>query len=253
MDIYGEYTFTIRSFDCGRGGEATLPAICNYLQEAANLHADALGISSYDFREAKNNLTWVITRMHIRMARFPKRNEEFKVLTFPRPGRKVAFYRDYIVTSADGERLGVATTEWVIIDLSTRRLAPITGDILEFANDVREPAFTTDAFTRFKYPEKEVGDGSGSESERSAESGRVEILAGRTHIDLNGHVNNVHYIEWLLETVPEGMPKELEIVFRTESFAGERMVSESCTGKDGIRYHRICGADGSTRIIAKTL
>ena len=48
----------------------------------------------------------------------------------------------------------------------------------------------------------------------------------RRDVDMNGHVNNVVYTEWLLEGVPESAwaeleLKEIEIEFRAEATFGE--------------------------------
>lgn len=39
-------------YECGKDGCATLPTVCNYLQEAASMHAEELGFSKNDFAAA---------------------------------------------------------------------------------------------------------------------------------------------------------------------------------------------------------
>ena len=92
-----EYRFQVRSYECGPDGAATLPTICNYLQEAASLNAKRLAFSKSDFAAAGENLSWVLTRLRVKMARYPpvcaagcapkthkrndiKQNNEFKAL-----------------------------------------------------------------------------------------------------------------------------------------------------------------------------
>ena len=52
MDTFREYRFRVRSYECGKDGFATLPTVCNYLQEAASMHAEELGFSKNDFAAA---------------------------------------------------------------------------------------------------------------------------------------------------------------------------------------------------------
>ena len=48
----GKYQFKVRSYECGPDGRVTLPTICNFLKEAASLHAASLGFGKGDFAAA---------------------------------------------------------------------------------------------------------------------------------------------------------------------------------------------------------
>ena len=74
----------------------------------------------------------------------------------------------------------------------------------------------------------------------------------KSHIDLNGHVNNVRYIEWMLEPCTSPRPKKMEIVFRGEAFAGNE-VNVSVVAEDDVLLHRVFSREGKDYIIAKTL
>ena len=79
---------------------ATLPTICNFLQEAASVNAESLGFSKTDFASAGENVSWVLTRLVVRMERYPRWEEEVVVETFPRGGRKIVAWRDFEVFDA---------------------------------------------------------------------------------------------------------------------------------------------------------
>ena len=239
MDTCGEYMFKVRSYECDKNGFATLPSICNYLQEAASLNAEELGFSKSDFDAAGSDISWVLTRMRVKMDRYSKWEDEVKVTTFPRGGRKIVAWRDFILSDASGETIGVATTEWMIIDLKTRKIVAVPQIAFDAANDVREPVLGLEPFSRFKYPVSDIGT-------------PLEFTAQNSQIDLNGHVNNVHYIEWMLEPCVGYRPSEMEIVFRSETFAGEKVFVSVADGDNGERYHRVFAADGKDHITATT-
>ena len=71
---------------------------------------------------------------------------------------------------------------------------------------------------------------------------------------MNGHVNNVHYIEWLMEGRPEsaGQCRELDIVFKSETLAGEEARVESVETEPGVFVHRVFAPDGRDHVIART-
>lgn len=236
----GTYAFKVRSYECGANGRLTLPSLCNYLQEAASVHAYELGFSKINFDAAGGHISWVLTRLVVRMARYPEWNDEVTVVTFPRGGRKIVAWRDFILRAADGTELGRASSEWMIIDLSTRRVVPIPADVFTCLDPALAPVLGPEPFTpRLKYP---GGDGARA----------LTFTAQRSHIDLNGHVNNVHYIEWMLEPLADGaQPAEMEIVFRSETLAGDEVKVETCAA-DGATFHRVYAPDGRDHVIART-
>lgn len=241
MDTHGTYTWQVRTYECGPDGRMTLPAVCNYLQEAASLNAEELGFSKVDFDAAGANLTWVLTRLRVRMDRLPAWGERVTVLTFPRLGRRITAFRDFELTDGTGARLGVATSEWMTIDLGTRRVAPIPEGVFALANTVRTPVLGEGAFTaKLRFPEV-------------AAAAEQRFRAQRSHIDLNGHVNNVHYVEWMLETAPAlaGGGVDLELLFRSETLAGDEVVAQSAPGGDGGTWLRVAAPDGREHVAGR--
>lgn len=235
------YNFKVRSYECGANGSASLPAVCNYLQEAASLNAEELGFSKSNFDAQGENISWVLTRLVVKMNRYPRWEEDIKVITFPRGGRKIVAWRDFEITGSDGETIGLATSEWMLIDLSTRKIVPIPENVLAAADFGLESVLGPEPFTpRLKFP---AADNAGSGG---------TFKAQHSHIDLNGHVNNVHYIEWLLEPLKAAQPSNLEIVFRSETLAGDEITVETAYGENGETFHRVFSSEGKDHVIAVT-
>ena len=241
-DVYGVYSWAVRTYECGPDGRATMASVCNWLQEAASLNAETLAFSKSDFEAAGENISWVLTRLKVRIARFPKWEEKVSILTFPRGGRRIVAYRDFVLTDADGAELGRATSEWMLIDLASRKIVAIPDGVFAAANTVREPVFGEEPFAKLRWDCK-------------AESPDALVLrARRGDIDLNGHVNNVHYVEWLIEGRPEaaGPCHEIDIVFKSETLAGEEVRVESVETEPGVYFHRVYAPDGRDHVIARS-
>ena len=242
----GRYTFKIRSYECGANSTATLAHVCNYLQEAASLNAEELEFSKSDFDERGENISWVLTRLSVKMMRYPTWEEEITVLTYPRGGRKIVAWRDFEIIGSDGETIGLATSEWMLINLSTRKIVPIPQNVLAAADFGLESVLGPQPFTtRLKFPENAEIKSAGP------------FKAQYSHIDMNGHVNNVHYVEWALESVPEEYRRRsvsrLDIVFRQEAKAGDELESCSEIAADGILRHAITRvSDGALLATAET-
>ena len=235
----GNYQFKVRSYECGPDGRATLPAVCNLLQEAASLHAQSLGFGRGDFAAAGEDISWVLTRMVVKMARYPVWEDELTVETFPRGGRKVVAWRDFEVKDAKGETLGVASSEWMVIDLASRKVRAVPERAFAANDPANAPVLGPEPFSKFRFP-------AGAEVRQAG-----TFAAMKSQIDLNGHVNNVHYVSWMLEPCESRCPAEMEVVFRSETFAGDEVRVETAAA-DGFTYHRVFSPDGKDHIVART-
>lgn len=265
----GRYSFRVRSYECGPDGRATLPTICNYLQEAASLNAATLGFGKGDFAAKGENVSWVLTRMVVKMSRYPVWNDEVTVETFPRGGRRIVAWRDFEVKDAQGATLGLATTEWMLIDLASRKIVAIPEKVFAANDPANIPVLGLEPFSKFRIPESggetpppQVTQFCGGETlspqvpqfcgaGASRPRNEMTFTAMKSQIDLNGHVNNVHYIDWMLEPCESRCPAEMEIVFRSETFAGDEVRVETAAA-DGFTYHRVFAPDGKDHIVART-
>jgi Acyl-ACP thioesterase len=211
-------TFTVRVDECGPDGKAGIGTIGNYLQEMAWRHATMLGYGREEL--LRKNVAWVMTRMRILMDRYPLPGQGVAILTWPSAKDKHLAYRDFFIFDERGEVIGRCTTAWAHMDIAERKMVSFQeeGAPLSYTED-RSLEFEKRAVPRLKSPEFEVG-----------------LVSRRSDIDMNGHVNNVHFIEWALESVPLELSatsflREMDISFRQECQAHEALKS-SC-GRNG--------------------
>ena len=235
----GRYPFKVRSYECGPDGRVTLPNVCNYFQEAASLHASSLGLGKGDFAAAGENISWVLTKLVVKMTRYPVWEDEVTVETFPRGGRKIVAWRDFELKDAKGETLGVASSEWMIIDLATRKIHAVPEKVFAANDPENVPVLGLEPFSKFRFPDE------------ADCRPLLHLTAQKSQIDLNGHVNNVHYLNWMLEPCASRCPAEMEIVFRSETLAGDEVRVETAAS-DGLTYHRVFAPDGKDHIVART-
>jgi len=237
--MHSEFEFKVRSYECGASGEATLATICNYLQEAASLHAEQLGFSKTNFESEGENISWVLTRMCVRMQRYPKWEEVVTVATWPCGGRKITANRDFELF-VGGEAIGVATTEWMIIDLATRKLVSVPQRVYDLSDTDRPRSIPEHQFAKLRWDCRTVSDA-------------VRFRARRSDIDLNGHVNNVHYIEWLMEALPPdaGAVTDFEIAFKSETLAGDEVIAEAVEVEPQTWAAHVASADGKDHVVAR--
>ena len=249
-DVYEEFDFTVRSYECCANGKVSVANLCNYLQESASLNAEHLGFNKSNFNAAGLDLTWVLARMRLSFTTLPNWGDRVTVLTYPRNARRLTAQRDFIL-SVNGAEIGRATTEWMMIDMQTRRLAAIPDLVLAKGNDVRPPALGENAFSKLKWTPSEAStpaETAFSKPNPSEAKATIACRAAFSDIDLNGHVNNTRYIAWIFDALgknPEG-GFDFELAFKNEMRLGEEARVQIAGD-----YARILGDDGTERVLSR--
>jgi acyl-ACP thioesterase len=236
--------FIIRANEVDMLNCLTLPALANFLQEAANRNAHHLGFSSQVLQE--RGLSWVLARMHMECFGWALLRDEIQVLTFPSGMDKYYCYRDYRVMDTHGKVLAQATTSWLVIDLEKRQTIAVPDFIRAFPvvqetplpralgkiGSVENPTYTAD------------------------------FQVGWHHLDNNCHTNNMYYFQWLAETLPADFLmthqlRQLDIIFRMESNLGDRITGkaaqESVSGHPQFRHSLVLTDSGKELIQAATI
>ncbi len=224
--------YPVRSYEIDPGGRLTVPALCNYLQESAGLHARQLGVGIDQLRE--EGMTWFLWRLHLRVAAWPTWAETVSVETWPAELGKPYAIRDFRIRIGERE-IGVATSAWLLMDLA--RLRPIRrlpAHIRDLHPDPPNRA-VEDRFRRLPACDR-------------ADHAR-DVLPRRDDLDLNGHLNHVATIAGLLEAVPSEVVdgerlETLEVEFLGEGRHGEALEARCERGENRLRHVLVRKADG---------
>jgi acyl-ACP thioesterase len=204
--------YTVHTYETDARGLARPVALLNFLQDSAGDHAARLGLSVLDL--VKRHMTWVLSRYHVLVHRYPGMGQRLEVTTWPSGKNGYFATRDFEV--ADGSRGPVlsATSSWMIIGLDRRQ--PIKVE------DIVGPAYAV--------ARRALDDPFGSLPVPTARDAEVRFRVESAHLDWNLHVNNAVYVQWALEGVPPDIlmkdrPVELEVSYRAEAFYGEEVLS----------------------------
>nr|GMD16665.1 palmitoyl-acyl carrier protein thioesterase, chloroplastic-like [Ipomoea batatas] len=173
-------TVVIRSYEVGPDKTATIETILNLLQETALNHVWMSGLLSDGFGAThgmmKNNLIWVVSRMQVQVDNYPIWGEVMEINTWVGASGKNGMRRDWLLTSkATGLVFARATSTWVMMNQQTRRLSKMPDEVRAEIS----PWFIEKQAIPEENPPK------------------------RSDLDMNHHVNNVKYVRWMLETIPD--------------------------------------------------
>jgi acyl-ACP thioesterase len=200
--------FVVRSYDLGWDHRLRLQGLCNYLEESAGLHADALGVGLE--RLMAEGRTWVLVRMRLRVACLPGGGQRVRVETWPVEGERLQFRRDFLLTDEEGRILVRAVSQWALVGLASRRLERMPENI---------------SALRPENPRRALEDGDiRIPALQGGQEGPV-FPVRLADIDQNRHVNNNRYLDFLLEAAEvfgrnTGLTG-LDLVFRAEGLRGD--------------------------------
>ncbi|KAJ6710959.1 ACYL-[ACYL-CARRIER-PROTEIN] HYDROLASE [Salix koriyanagi] len=195
--------FIVRCYEVGINKTATVETIANLLQEVACNHAQSVGYSTDGFGTTttmrKLHLIWVTARMHIEIYKYPAWSDVVEIKTWYQGEGRIGTRRDWILKNyGTGQVIGRATSKWVMMNQDTRRFQKVSDDVraehLVFAPRELRLAFPEDNNRSLKKISK---------LEDPAQHSKLGLVPRRADLDMNQHVNNVAYIGWILESMPQ--------------------------------------------------
>ncbi len=210
-------TFTLQSRDVDRYSTCNADTYFHYMQDAAGLHATLMGISINDLRE--RGRTWMVNRTKMKIHSLATWPSEVRIETWPQAPQK--FYcprgcRGYI-----GETLLFESmTRWLIIDLNKGRIAkPESENFERFDISGRNEPLDMDSRLSF-------------DAENCEEVTETALTIRYKDTDTNGHVNNVSFVQWMLEALPfffldEYTATEIDITYLKEAFDSDKLICQT--------------------------
>lgn len=235
----------IPSFDVDMSSTLKPASFLNYAQEAANIHADYIGVG-YDSMHVTRK-GWVLARMHVKFHRLPMWRDNINVQSWHKGAVGFQFLRDFVVYDKEGdEKLISATSSWLVIDIDTRRLSKFPELVESDDKCIKEDVITEQA-PKIVMP-------------KDCEPVCVDVHdVAYSDLDMLGHVNNVKYTEWAMNAIELDVTtsrhlKELIVNFNNEVKPGDKVeLYRHCeSSEDGSLVYFIEGkVDGKSSFVEK--
>jgi acyl-ACP thioesterase len=224
-----ERRFRVQAYEMGPEGRVKLGSLLNYFQEAASEHAENLGASVTDL--ISKNLTWVLSRYHIKIFRYPLWKESLRLTTWPSVQQGLFALREFEVRDEQNHLLAAATTSWMLLDIKSKRPVPLADNLPEYLKD----------------PSRAIADPFGPLPKAVRTDLELSFQVQRRDLDWNRHVNHVVYVEWAVETAPQDilenfLPAEIEVDFRGEALFRETVLSRTefiSLAEESLLHHQI--------------
>lgn len=233
-------SFKLKATETDHSRRIKAPYLLGYMQEAAWTNATKLGFSTYDM--LKENITWVVNRMYVEFIELPTYPQTLEIETWPSDLDKYFAYRDFRVFDENKKLMVRATSNWLVLDVNTRKLITIPDHI-------REARFSVNRSAMEKIKGKCLYDDSKTQKE-------YLIHVSWFDLDVNNHVNNTNYFRWILDPLEKDILesrtlKSIDITFKAEAGYGDQLISQSYGMGDGAYAHQIVNqSSGKVVIVA---
>lgn len=209
------YNYRVEPRDVDATHRARIVAMADYILDTAGEDADRRGFGVRTL--FPQGCTWVLSRFAMELQRQPQQYESFDVRTWVSSFDRLLTTRNFELTDAGGNILGAAVSNWVMLDLNTRRPMDLRG--------------------RQEYERAIVHEPSPVEAPRRlpATEGMLQSrhLVAYSDIDFNCHMNSMRYLSLMLDLLPAEQLTErtfsrFDMNFLHESHLGEELTIHCC-------------------------
>jgi len=204
MELKIETTRRVESFDADLHNKLKISSIFNYMQDIASFHADELGVGYKALQE--NKIFWVLSWAKVEIKKLPSYGETMTIKTWAKGKERLFYMRDFLIYNENGDEIIKATSAWLLLDAATKRMTDLKKVGLNLPSFPDEHAIR-EFPGKFNFPHEE-----GQPFNR-----RIFY----SDIDINKHVNNSRYLEFILDCYSQEEHEEKTISSVTIAYKGE--------------------------------
>ncbi|MBO4815815.1 MAG: hypothetical protein J5507_02550 [Clostridia bacterium] len=209
MSIFSQ-NLIINYSDVDSDNELTNKGILRLMQEVAGVHSGTLGYGVNDV--PKTHLAWLILNWKLKIFSRPKTNTPITVRTWVRSENPLFCYRDFEILDNYDNLIAVASSKWILFDVNKKRITKLPIDVRKKYSYEDKFAFKEDWNEKLNEPENS--------------NFVMNYKVKRRDIDTNKHVNNLYYLDYAIEALPEEIYNSfkfsnVEIMYKHEAKLGD--------------------------------
>lgn len=186
---YFDKQFELRYFEMNELGIASPTTILTLLEEAAAEHCHSIDYSLYQLAEM--NIGWVLVSGVMQMIRYPRYKDKITIRTWLSKYSTIKGFRENIIYDEQENIIGRSRGLWIFFDINRRRPVQILDDIMQKWSSITDKSIDYDITKKIKLFED-------SESDYV-----LKFQVFKFDTDMIQHVNNIRYLQWAIESVPD--------------------------------------------------
>lgn len=177
---------TAQYYDCDVNNKLKISSIMKYLQQTSSMHLSSLKIPPEKlFKEDK---VFLLTKMCMKINNIPKVNQILKISTATVDIKGVRFVREFAVDSIENKRLISIISIWVLVNSNTHKI--LRPNNLNYYLPLQNSIINNE-ISNIKLPK--ILDNNYN---------KIFIPIYYSHLDINKHVNNTFYADFICNSLP---------------------------------------------------
>lgn len=204
-----EKRFRLGTSECDINGAWKLASLIEAINNTSNEWSKSLRLWHLDLQD--KNVTWVLFRSELQVDRYPQLGEEVTVKVYSTKMRAMFYPRYCLIVDEEGNTAAKASSLLLLIDRDTRKVVSPS----ERGIEIPEPA-DGDKPLQLSIERRAV------QGEQSSSLYQTQY----TDFDVNGHVNNARYIDWMCNAMGIERMKRFEITSASMDFKHEIVVGD---------------------------
>lgn len=209
-DMKMTFPLVVEPFQEDYSGHLSWANLGNFTLRVASLHAEAHGFGISYMMEHQRG--WVLSRLALDIAERPRSLQHYSISTWVSRIFRQFTERNFTFCDADGKVIGHGISTWALIDYATRQ--PVNLETLPeggFRAAVLPEVPPIPGYSRVRV---------------TAPTQTLHHHCGMTDLDINGHVNSIRYIDWVLDAFSLEWHRShpicrIEVAFGLEGHCGD--------------------------------
>ena len=224
-----EYSMKIPFDMSDVNGFIKIPQLILLSLQVSGMQSIELGMSDMYILE-NYNLVWIITDYNMKIDRLPVFDEKITIETYAMSHNRLFCYRAFNIKDEAGNTIIEMMATFVLMDRDTRKVHPVMSEI----TDAFDSEFSKTMLRGPRFKELEGG---------VEQEYRVRFY----DLDMNGHVNNSKYLDWVFEVMgadflTQHVPKKVHLKYVKEVLAGGIITSQY--EQEGLKTQHQISSDG---------
>ena len=212
-------------------GHIKLPDVILLSLQVSGMQSIELGVSDKTILE-DYNLVWIITEYDIEVVRLPRFAEEITIETEALSYNRLFCYRRFTIYDETGQELIHMLATFVLMDRDSRKVHAVEPEIVApYQSDFDKKLIRGPKYANLEEP--------------VSKDYHVRFY----DLDMNGHVNNSKYLDWIFEVMgadflTQYIPKKINLKYVKEVRPGG--VITSAVERNRLKSKHEITSDGAT-------
>lgn len=204
-NVYYNKKYSITQNYLDKNDRIIATGILDIFQDAASKHANVIRVGFNDLVD--KGYYWVLSKNRYCVLKDVKGITDFNLKTYQTEISFASYNRDFFMTNDNGELLIIGDSKWCVLDKNTLKIVP--SKLVGGLQEIGSPKAFNEKFTRIEKLE--------------SYDYKYDYTVVYCDLDHNGHMNNVKYVNQIINYLQDETIVYLEIDYVNQCYLNDEL------------------------------